>query len=59
MTDDDRVTCSKCRNLRGSLCIAAKRAGLALDKFNRCEIGPELAALPQRCPAFVPRLVAV
>ncbi len=53
--DDDRVRCTDCRNLQRWHCADPKRAGLKVDRYGRCEIGPELAALPQRCPAFKPK----
>ena len=52
MTDDPRVTCATCRNLRGGRCTDAKRAGFVLQ---RIEIAPALAELPQHCPAHVAR----
>lgn len=45
---DDRVRCTDCQNLRGGRCAKHKAAGL-----DGPEVGPELAALPQRCPAFL------
>jgi hypothetical protein len=49
-SDDDRVTCTTCRNYRPGQCIQWRQA-LLLTR----EIGPALAQLPQRCPAFVER----
>jgi hypothetical protein len=49
-SDDDRVTCTTCRNYRPSQCIQWRQA-LLLTR----EICPALAQLPQRCPAFVER----
>ena len=50
MTDDNRVTCSACANLRGGLCTQSKRAGFVSQ---RIEIGSTLANQPQHCPAYV------
>ena len=50
MTDDTRVTCTTCANLRGGLCTQSKRAGFVPQ---RIEIGSTLANLPQHCPAYV------
>lgn len=44
---DGRVRCTDCQNLRAWRCAKHKAAGL-----DGPEVGPELAALPQRCPAF-------
>jgi hypothetical protein len=46
---DDRKTCAECSRYRHSLrrCADHRRAGLA-----SAEVGRELAALNQRCPAF-------
>ena len=54
--DDDRVTCTECRNFRpapkaasGGQCAQHRRAGLLTPPVCR-----ELAALAQRCHAFEP-----
>lgn len=44
---DGRVRCTDCQNLHAWRCAKHKAAGL-----DGPEVGPELAALPQRCPAF-------
>ena len=54
---DTRPRCTACRNLRGSWCQAAKAALLA-HRDGRAEIGPTLANMPQRCPAFLARATA-
>ena len=46
---DPRVTCSRCSNLRLGQCVRHRQAGLMAP-----DIGPDLAAMPQHCPAFVP-----
>lgn len=51
MTDDTRVTCATCANLRGGWCGQAKRARIGIGE--RIEIGSTLANLPQHCPAYV------
>lgn len=53
MSEDDRVRCIDCARLVSGCCTSPKRAGL-FERFGKCEIGPQLAALPQRCPAFAP-----
>ena len=57
MDEDTRPRCTACRNLRGSWCQAAKAALLA-HRDGRAEIGPTLANMPQRCPAFLARATA-
>lgn len=47
---DERVRCADCTGLRGELCTRHMAAGLLT-----AVIGPELAALPQRCPVFKER----
>ncbi|MEK0419277.1 MAG: hypothetical protein RI949_3283 [Pseudomonadota bacterium] len=44
---DGRVRCTDCQNLRAGRCAKHKAAGL-----DGPDVGPELAALPQRCAAF-------
>lgn len=51
MSDDDRNRCTECALLIASHCTQPKRAGLS-ERFGKAEIGPELAQLLQRCPAF-------
>lgn len=52
MTDDTRVTCTTCANLRNGWCSQAKRARIGIGE--RIEIGRALAELPQHCPAHIP-----
>ena len=51
---DPRGTCTRCSNLRGAWCVAAK-AALLRHLDGRAEIGPALAGLMQHCPAFKER----
>lgn len=44
---EDRVVCTDCRNFRHGHCEQHTRAFLSSPI-----VGPELARLPQRCPAF-------
>jgi hypothetical protein len=55
MTDelDPRVQCVACRNFRPWQCGEWKRARLLSPS-----VGPALANLPQRCPAFVAKVGA-
>ena len=46
---DDRVSCTECQHYRPSRCGNHGRAGLSAP-----DVGRDLAALLQRCPAFVP-----
>jgi hypothetical protein len=48
--DDDRATCIECAHFLPWRCSTHRRAGFAAP-----DVGRELAALPQRCPAFEPR----
>ena len=45
--DDDRVSCTDCRHYRPGRCGNHRRAGL-----DAAEVGRDLAAMLQRCPAF-------
>ena len=56
--NDDRVRCKACRNFQRGQCADPTRAGLTVDRYKRCEIGPELAELLQRCPAHRPKVPA-
>jgi hypothetical protein len=54
--DRDSVQCAAIRygmdrHLTAGQCRDPKRAGLAVDRFGRCDIGPALASLLQHCPA--------
>lgn len=51
--DDDRRTCPECARYRPGRCLRHRAAGLLAP-----DVGPELAALPQRCPAFTAKAVA-
>jgi hypothetical protein len=48
---DPRVTCNTCRAYQDGKCLRPNAAGLALTR-GIAEIGPALAALPQRCFGF-------
>lgn len=48
MTDDDRVRCVECRNYTGTTCRQWRAADLLT-----AIVGPALADMPQRCPAYV------
>lgn len=48
---DERVSCADCRHARADRCVNHRHAGL-----NGPALGPDLVALPQRCPGF--RVVA-
>lgn len=48
--DDDRATCVECRHYARGKCGNRRRAGLWSP-----EVGRDLAAIPQRCPAFAER----
>lgn len=53
--DDRRVTCNACRHFerRYWRCVNARAAGLHTRLgVTAADIGPELAALPQDCPAY-------
>jgi hypothetical protein len=50
---DPRVQCVNCRNFRQWQCGEWKRAGLLSPS-----VGPALAQLPQRCPAYVAKVQA-
>lgn len=45
--DDDRVSCTDCRHYRPGRCVNHRQAGL-----NAADVGRDLAAMLQRCPAF-------
>lgn len=47
--DDDRVSCTDCRNYRRTRCGNHRQAGLSAP-----DVGRDLAAMLQRCPAFNP-----
>lgn len=47
--DDDRRMCVECRHYHPGRCTQHRAAGLMT-----AVIGPDLAALPQHCPAFAP-----
>jgi hypothetical protein len=51
---DDRSTCTACANFTRGWCSRAIAAGMSRSR-DRAEIGPTLAALLQRCPAFTAR----
>lgn len=51
---DTRVVCTDCRAFDGSACLRPRAAGLSLTR-GRAEVGPELAALKQRCFGFTPK----
>lgn len=50
---DPRVSCTDCRHYRPGRCGNHRRAGL-----NGADVGRDLAALLQRCPAFARRVDA-
>jgi len=47
---DPRVTCATCAHYRAGYCTNARLAQLEHHN-SRAEIGRDLAALPQHCPA--------
>lgn len=50
MTEDQRVTCTACRNCRAGRCHQAQQAGLSSRAV--AEVGTTFANLPQHCSGF-------